>query len=185
MVIYSPPLWAAEQAATRSAAFFHLPSRLWKPGLCHQPHQYDIPASCSGQRDWRGCASALPRLCQHLLFQCSASTLVRDRAHNLLAYKKNFEQTSDLLLTGTETDSPAPVFLALWFLRSKAKWLLREQHDLQARKKKLIKTNRKRTVSPLRPDQFMDWDTGVLAMLTLKHGFDPETLPSQINPQAT
>lgn len=37
-----------------------------------------------------------------------------------------------------------------------------------------MKTNTK-TLFPLLPHQFKVWDTGVLAVLTLKHGFNPET----------
>lgn len=43
---------------------------------------------------------------------------------------------------------------------------------------KKMKTNRKKTLSPLLPDLFEVWDPEVLAVLILKHGFNPETFIS-------
>lgn len=64
-----------------------------------------------------GCSSSLLQLCQHLLFQHSASTLTRRRAHNCLAYRKMFKQIY-LLLTEAEIDSGF-FFPTSWLLYSR------------------------------------------------------------------
>lgn len=58
MIIYIPPLWAAEEI-TFWLLSFTLPSNCEIPGLCHQSHQFESPlASRSGQFDWSSLAPA-------------------------------------------------------------------------------------------------------------------------------
>lgn len=114
MIIYSPPLGLLRRQLLGQLLSFTLPSGCEVQGLCHQPHWYQSSLQAAANS-----VTGLRRLLlhcwlsQHLLSQCSASTPARKRAHSLLAYRKTFTETSRLLLTGTEIDSPASFYVAL------------------------------------------------------------------------
>lgn len=134
--------------------FFTFPPDPEITGLCHQPDRYK---------------SCLQAAVDSTTGSLAPATLVAARAHRYSFAGVFYSSGQRALLWGTEhtifllTGKFLNIllisclqelklillllfFLAVWLLHSKAKWLLKEHHDLQAREKKIVKTNRRKSL---------------------------------------
>lgn len=175
MIIYSPGLGLLRRQLLVQLLSFTLPSSCKVPGLCHQPHRYKSSLQAAGDS-----VTGLQRLLlhcwlsQHLLPQCSASAPARNRARSLLAYRKTSTQTSRLLLTGSEIDSPASFTLLYDSCVPRPNDYLRNSTIYRLGRKK-AEANRKKTFSLLFPEEFTDKDTHLGSCCAW---FDSETFTS-------